>query len=481
MQRSPSCAAVLKYMLAVAVGSLAMFRHAAGAELFAQSPEVGASAVDITPDLTADSRIFLAGLERNRRATGVHDKLSARAIVLRDGDERLALVSVDSIGVQRHTVLAVRRKLSRFDYVLVASTHTHAGPDCIGLWGPSQGESGVSRTYLRQLADGIVAAVQAADDAAVPARAVYGTAADQSLLGDYRLPKVYDGVLRALRFDSVADGKPCAVLVQWNAHGVEPRNNPLISRDFFGATVDELEKRYGCPVVYFSGAVGGLLGTPDAEQFLKERQKTADDAFEFMHVYGHAVADLAVEALQSATSIRLTPLKVSAKPIAVPLDNTGYRLARRAGVLTRSAIEWTGDRDTFGSPVPMEQVDGDLAFVTEVAYLRLGELHVAAIPGELYPELVYGQYQEPADRGADFPQAHLEKPVMQILPGDRTLLVGLANDEIGYILPKRQWDVEAPFCYNRTTAQYGEVNSVGPETARLVTEALADRVRELSR
>ena len=115
---------------------------------------------------------------------------------------------------------------------------------------------------------------------------------------------------------------------------------------------------------------------------------------------------------------------------------------------------------------------------SEVAYLRLGELHVAAIPGELYPEVVYGKYQEPADPGADFPDAPLERPIAKILPGPKIMVLGLANDELGYILPKRQWDVKPPFAYGKSSAQYGEKNSVGPETARVLIEALADRVTD---
>jgi len=61
------------------------------------------------------------------------------------------------------------------------------------------------------------------------------------------------------------------------------------------------------------------------------------------------------------------------------------------------------------------------------------------------------------------------------------LVLGLANDEIGYIVPKRQWDVVPPFAYGRTSAQYGERNSVGPETARMLMEALADRVGEATK
>ena len=44
------------------------------------------------------------------------------------------------------------------------------------------------------------------------------------------------------------------------------------------------------------------------------------------------------------------------------------------------------------------------------------------------------------------------------------MIIGLGNDEIGYIMPKRQWDAKAPFCYGRKKDQYGEENSVGPDT-----------------
>jgi hypothetical protein len=49
------------------------------------------------------------------------------------------------------------------------------------------------------------------------------------------------------------------------------------------------------------------------------------------------------------------------------------------------------------------------------------------------------------------------------------MVLGLANDEIGYVIPRSQWDAKAPFAYGRDEDQYGEVNSVGPSAAgRLV-------------
>jgi hypothetical protein len=57
------------------------------------------------------------------------------------------------------------------------------------------------------------------------------------------------------------------------------------------------------------------------------------------------------------------------------------------------------------------------------------------------------------------------------------MLVGLGNDELGYFVPKRQWDEKPPFAYGRKTAQYGEVNSVGPDTAAVICEVFRDLVR----
>ncbi|MFO0964485.1 MAG: hypothetical protein U0793_02700 [Gemmataceae bacterium] len=57
------------------------------------------------------------------------------------------------------------------------------------------------------------------------------------------------------------------------------------------------------------------------------------------------------------------------------------------------------------------------------------------------------------------------------------MIFGLASDELGYILPKRQWDEKAPFCYGLKKAQYGEVNSLGPDTGPLLCAAFRTLVK----
>lgn len=462
------------------VGFLSLFFFGATcSEVQSGDLHIGFAAVDVTPDVKGQHPVWLAGQESNRRATEVRDHLFARAIVLQDADQQIALVAVDSIGVQHPLVANARKRLPDIDYCLVASTHTHEGPDCIGIWGPDQSTSGVDPNYLAQLEDGIVAAVRKAGQALSPAQAAYGQASDESLLRDFRLPVVLDPVLRVLKFYNPDDNKPLAILVQWNSHPVEPDGNHAITRDWIGMTVDQLEKQHGCPVIYFSGAVGGLMGTPDRRFTDDQGNQLAKDVFDFMRMYSEAVTALANEALSHATAIESTPLHVSTKPVALPLDNAGFRAARAIGVLDRPGYAWTGDPYQLGSELPPSDTKSEQALLSEVAYLRLGDLHVGAIPGELYPELVYGEFPAEAEPEADFPTALPEPNLAETFPSEQFLMLGLANDAIGYLIPKRQWDVESPYAYGRSSGQYGEVSSLGPRTAGIVMQALVDRVRSV--
>lgn len=442
--------------------------------------QVGFAEIDVTPDVEGAAPVWMAGYGPNRRATGIHDPLFARAVVLRQRDTKVALVSVDVIGLQYPTVQQIRAKLPGFRYVMVSSTHNHEGPDTIGLWGHSLFQSGVDPDYMALLVGRVVEVVAHADRAAVPATAAYGTATNEQLLGDSRLPKVYDAVLRSLLFARVEDGRRVGILVQWNCHPeVLGRANRLITADFPYATVAALKKRYQCPVAYFSGTVGGLMSAASNRYKDASGAPLADETFAYAEAYGQEVARLAGQALESAQPVKLSPLEVAAKPVAVPLANPYYHLARMLGVVQREGRVWTGDLERLGEPLSPQTADEQVAIETEVAYLRLGQLHVACIPGEIYPELVYGKYQEPADPAADFPDAPLETPVMKLLPGPKTLLFGLANDELGYIIPKRQWDRLPPYAYGRKTSQYGEINSCGPEVAPMIMQALENRVRAL--
>src|SRR5947209_16848424 len=112
--------------MVVAVGVLA---GAANAPVPGDEPallKAGFGETDITPNLSGKP-VYLAGFGHNRKATRIHDPLKARAVVLRHGGDKIALVSIDVVGFFHENVERVRAALPGFRYVLVASTHNHEG------------------------------------------------------------------------------------------------------------------------------------------------------------------------------------------------------------------------------------------------------------------------------------------------------------------------------------------------------------------
>lgn len=439
---------------------------------------VGFGESDLTPAVGPKHKpVFMAGFGHNRKATGVHDPLMARAVVLQAGDRKIALVSVDLVGLFHAGALRVRKKLPGFSYVLVSSTHNHEGPDTLGLWGATAFQSGVDAEYLRFVEDRIVAAAESAARATSPAQARIGTVRAPELLHDGREPQVKHDELVALQFVDPRLGKSLGLIVQWNCHPETlDRHNTLLSADFVAGTVKYLQERYRCPVVYLTGTVGGLMTSLRVDVKDDKGASLKDGTFEKTMRYGRLVGEAAERAVQSGQAVRLTPLEVRQRTLFLPLDNELYQLGWKIGVLEREAFHWTGDP---GKALPLKDADKAkrLCIRTELAWLRLGELDVACIPGEIYPELVLDKVQTPPDPGADFPDAAVEPAIYKQVQGPHRMLIGLANDEIGYIIPKRQWDAKAPFCYGRKKAQYGEINSLGPETAPLLCEAFAELVK----
>lgn len=430
---------------------------------------VGFGATDVTPD-PAKKDVWLAGFGKNRKATKIHDPLMARAFVFEHDKKKIAIVSVDLVGLFNDVAERVRKQLPGFTYILVTSTHNHEGPDTMGLWGPNLITSGIDADYMKQVEARLVSAIKSAEMTLQSVTATVGSAKAPELLHDGREPYVKHDELVALRFDD-AKQKPIGIVVQWNCHPETlSSKNTEISADYVGYTVAHLQKKFGCPVVYLTGTVGGLMTSLRVEVKDDAGKPLADGTFEKTERYGLLVGKLADKALADAKPVTLTPFEVRSKSFYMPIDNQFYILGFNLGILKREAFLWKGD------PLKAEPIEGKpdpkkrMAIRSEVGWIKLGDLEIAAIPGEIYPELVLSKVQDPADPGADFPNAPIEPGIYAQMKSKHRMIVGLANDEIGYILPKRQWDEKAPFCYGRKKAQYGEENSLGPETGPIVCE-----------
>ena len=133
-------------LVAIALGAPRSTTAASDGQLLA-----GFGSVEITPKLGGPRPVFMAGYGMNRKATGVHDPLFARAVVLAHQRQRIAIVALDLIGLQYPAVKAIRARLPEIDYVLVCSTHNHEGPDVIGIWGRGPLHRGVDDAYVESV------------------------------------------------------------------------------------------------------------------------------------------------------------------------------------------------------------------------------------------------------------------------------------------------------------------------------------------
>jgi hypothetical protein len=426
-------------------------------QLRAEPPlEVGFAECDITPKPDARA-VWVAGFGHGRRATGIHDALSVRAVVLRHGDRKVAIASADVVGIFRPVVERVRQRRPDFHFVLVSATHTHHGPDTMGLWGPTPLQSGVDAEYNKQLEEQLFNAVCAAAADCRPATATIGTASAPELLHDSRLPEVKHDEMVVVRFQDPKTHAPLGAVVQWNCHPETiDSKNPRISSDFVGPACVELTRQWRAPVVYLTGSVGGLMTSMRVPVIGADGRALPEGSFEKTERYGARVAEVARRAAGRESPVRLTPIEARSTTLLLPVENKLYLLGRQLGVLDRA----------------MERCpDGRSAVQSEISRLRLGELDIAVIPGEIYPELVLGKVQDPPDPNADFPEAPMEPSIYAQLTAKHKMIVGLGNDELGYIIPKRQWDAKPPHCYGLKKAPYGEVNSLGPDTAPLLCDA----------
>lgn len=462
---------LLRYIFPLAI--LALLLPPGDRDLAAATLQFSIGQAEITPDVSAPQPVWMAGYYHGRAATGVHDPLFARGMLLSDGTKKIAVVSLDLIGWSYPSTVRIRKQLPNIDYVIICSTHNHQGPDTIGIWGESPIKRGSSDAYNAQVESTVVDLVRKLEPSLQDVTAEFGKVDRPDLVQDTRLPNVIDPTIRVLRFRSAVDQTIVGLLVQGTTHPESlGSKNTLITADFPCFLQRRLEDLYHCPTVYVSGAIGGLLTPP--ENGITQRDGTAAKlgTFAYAKAYGETMADAVRDALDDGHPIKLTPLCVERQEVAIPIDNPLYRLARSLNVIRRVSYEWTGGPYEWGDRVTRAVRPERAAAITEIAAVCLGSLRLLCIPGELYPELVNGDIPDPVEKNVDFPEAAVEPSIAQLLGDTPYMIFGLANDEIGYIVPKRQWDRDPPYAYGRGLPQYGEINSCSYEVAPIVMETL---------
>jgi len=442
-------------------------------------PKKGDTYTDVNGNGVFDA-VWIAGMSNSKPANGIHDDVWARTMVIDDGKTRLAIVVIDAIGFFNDDIIDARSRIpaeAGVTYTIICSTHTHEGPDLMGIWGESPFKSGVNKKHMEYVKNQIAASVMAAVKNLRPARLSVSEdlTGAITLVKDTRAPEVFDSGLRLIKAVDKETGATFGSLIAWADHPETLwSENLLVSSDFPHFVREGVEKGVfngdslmkpgiGGVAVYINGAVGGLMTTHPSltvkDPFTGQEYK--EPTFEKTAAQGKTLSLLALNAMEKPVEvIDSAGISLVVKTLALPIDNIMFKLATSLGVLDRGTSGWMKMR-------------------SELAVFKIGSISFTTIPGEPYPELINGGVEAPAER--DFKIDPLEiPPVRDMMSGKYKFIFGLANDEIGYIIPKSQWDVEAPYAYGRKDSPYGEENSLGSGTAFILHENLKEMLGELN-
>jgi hypothetical protein len=281
----------------------------------------------------------------------------------------------------------------------------------------------VDPSYVAVVKDKLVAIILQALEKTRPARIKAASRSVPGLAKNARNPEIVDDELLAAQFVG-QDGKPLASLFDFPCHPeVLWEHNPHITADYPGVLRREVESATGAPCIFFAGALGGMM-TPDVK----------DHSFEEAEHMGRTLAKAGLEALATTREIQPDAISIDKMEVEVKLTNILYKVA-----FARKLLPDTRNRR------------GEIA--TEVNLIRLGDLWLATIPGEMLPKLGLALKEDLREAGAS-------------VAG----IVGLANDELGYILPEDEF--RFPWNPLRPGKHYEETNSVSKKIGPILVSAV---------
>jgi len=382
----------------------------------------GAAKVDITPPLG----MRLEGYEaRTSGATGIHDPLHVRALVV-EGDDgtTVALVVADLLqvlprlqGEVAGEVLA-RTGITRERLQLVG-THTHSGPD---LNRASEAE--------QRIGDAMVEAVEQAWLARREAVAAVGVGHVDGI-GANRRPNggPVDDRVTVTRFDG-ADGSPIATHVNYGCHPTTlGPDNTLYSADYPGVLCRLVDDAVGGVTIFSTGPQGDVNPGGYSPEGSMVGVVVPWRTFESAERYGRALADVTLD-VRRGLEPRPSPrawgdarvLELGRKPLPDPAVARDVARQARATADAVAAAALTPDATYHALvaaayaellAVQADAPDRDEPVRLRVSALALGPLLHVGVQGELFVAL--GQR------------------IREGLGDDSTCVAALCDGTVGYI------------------------------------------------
>jgi hypothetical protein len=118
-----------------------------------------------------------------------------------------------------------------------------------------------------------------------------------------------------------------------------------------------------------------------------------------------------------------------------------------------------------------------------MTYCEIGDLHMLLLPCELFPELAYGGYLDEDESATGLGAEVNPKTLLEIAGDDSIVIFGLANDEVGYVVPPNDFllNPDTPY-FERVHDRHGrnhyeETNSLGPNTAQRIADVFESMIK----
>ena len=356
--------------------------------------------------ITPPKGIYLIGYgDRAKNNTGVHDDLTATALVLDDGMTRIGIVALDILTINEFVVDRIRASLAPLEVVLCCS-HTHSGPIAYA----NEKSPRKNREYIDSLVDRIVEAVQCAESRLSPVRLEYSLGA--ASVGINRREKMSDGSIDIGRNpDGPRDGsvqvvsilsatgenidtegvKRLATIVNYACHGtVLGPDNLLVSADWIGAMRQKVESELGGLSLFLQGATADI--NPD--MYWEDSH-----AFEMVAEQGSQVAKAVLAAVSSRSQkFSGTPLRIERIEIWLPTESKvtsdlppqNYRKALLAMANMPSFMSMFTDRlldKRYPWKSVIEDRDGFWSVPMRINLLRIGDLAIVTYAAETFTEI----------------------------------------------------------------------------------------------
>ena len=359
---------------------------------------VGAAVEIITPDPLLP---VSGGFGPSNPVKEKRGDLTARAIVFQRGETTVAVVSLDLLGFPSVLADRVRQLVDRIppQNILVASTHTHSGPDCYAFPDGKGGHTG-DLEYMDLVCKKSAAAINSAIDSLKPAALKIATdEAEGKIAYNYYAPDLYDRRMSVIQAIG-SDDKPIVTLVNYALHPeVLGSGVGILSPDLVGPLCETIEAETGGKAIFVNGAIGGMvtadnrdLDRPkDSQRGYWHDDRTWDECLRI----GKTMADEAIRIVKDAPLQTDPALACYSSDMTVPVESKDL---------------WAV---VLYSPLKYPHND-DQSITTRVNLVRLGDAQILTIPGEALPNIGF----------------YLKRK----MKGSNNLLFGLTNDAFGYIM-----------------------------------------------